>query len=215
MSYSYCTLKFVYILYFKIHINTQITQKKARYLIFYIRPAPFPHLPSANHSAQQACTLKPHLPARGHVDPCPAPTCHNHRNRYTYPSPHSPSPLSAPLRSRAPRRHCRLPLATRKRIRWGSVGSSAMWWRALRARRRLSGSRPASTAAAVEKTCRAVVVPRFGGAEVLEIRQGVPVPDLKPREVLVRARAVSINPLDLRVSSPCWIHDPSMWLTGS
>jgi len=50
---------------------------------------------------------------------------------------------------------------------------------------------------------RAVVLPRFGGPEVLELRPSVGVPDLKPREVLVRARAVSINPLDLRVSSSC------------
>ncbi|NP_001267731.1 reticulon-4-interacting protein 1, mitochondrial-like [Setaria italica] len=77
-----------------------------------------------------------------------------------------------------------------------------MWWRAVRARRRIAGARPASTAAAAaEKSCRAVVVPRFGGPEVLEVRQGVPVPDLKPREVLVRTRAVSINPLDLRMRS--------------
>jgi hypothetical protein len=81
-----------------------------------------------------------------------------------------------------------------------------MWWRtAARARRRIAGTRPASTAAgagAERRSSRAVVVPRFGGPEVLELRQGVPVPDLKPREVLVRARAVSINPLDLRVSTP-------------
>ncbi|OAY65407.1 Reticulon-4-interacting protein 1, mitochondrial [Ananas comosus] len=49
--------------------------------------------------------------------------------------------------------------------------------------------------------CRAVVVPRFGGPEVLEVRGAVAVPDLKPREVLVRSRAVSINPLDLRMRS--------------
>ena len=50
-------------------------------------------------------------------------------------------------------------------------------------------------------SCRAVVLPRFGGPEVLEFRSNVEVPDLKPNEVLVRARAVSINPLDTRVSS--------------
>ncbi|KAG0461210.1 hypothetical protein HPP92_021507 [Vanilla planifolia] len=50
-------------------------------------------------------------------------------------------------------------------------------------------------------TCRAVVLPRFGSSEVLEIRPFVAVPELKPREVLVRARAVSINPLDLRMRS--------------
>ncbi|KAI0513376.1 hypothetical protein KFK09_009393 [Dendrobium nobile] len=49
--------------------------------------------------------------------------------------------------------------------------------------------------------CRAVVLPRFGGPEVLEFRSSVEVPDLKPQEVLVRARAISINPLDLRVRS--------------
>ncbi|EAZ13567.1 hypothetical protein OsJ_03482 [Oryza sativa Japonica Group] len=78
-----------------------------------------------------------------------------------------------------------------------------MWWRAARARRRIAGARAASTSAAAagEKSCRAVVVPRFGGPEVLEVRQGVPVPDLKPGDVLVRARAVSINPLDLRMRS--------------
>ncbi|KAG8055409.1 hypothetical protein GUJ93_ZPchr0001g33029 [Zizania palustris] len=80
-----------------------------------------------------------------------------------------------------------------------------MWGRAAaRARRRIAGARTASTAAAAEEeksSCRAVVVPRFGGPEVLEVRQGVPVPDLKPGQVLVRARAVSINPLDLRMRS--------------
>ena len=48
--------------------------------------------------------------------------------------------------------------------------------------------------------CRAVLLPRFGGPELLELRHDVNVPDLKPNEVLVRARAVSINPLDTRVS---------------
>uniref|UniRef100_A0A7N2R931 Enoyl reductase (ER) domain-containing protein n=1 Tax=Quercus lobata TaxID=97700 RepID=A0A7N2R931_QUELO len=47
-------------------------------------------------------------------------------------------------------------------------------------------------------SCRAVVLPRFGGPEVLEVRPNVEVPDLKPNEVLVRARAVSVNPLDTR-----------------
>ncbi|KAM1474862.1 hypothetical protein ACFX2I_030826 [Malus domestica] len=50
-------------------------------------------------------------------------------------------------------------------------------------------------------SCRAVVLPRFGGPEVLELRPIVQVPDLKPHEVLVRARAVSINPLDTRMRS--------------
>lgn len=54
----------------------------------------------------------------------------------------------------------------------------------------------------VVTSCRAVVLPRFGGPEVLELRPNVEVPDLKPNEVLVRTRAVSINPLDTRVCLP-------------
>ncbi|KAK0599952.1 hypothetical protein LWI29_010134 [Acer saccharum] len=50
-------------------------------------------------------------------------------------------------------------------------------------------------------TCRAVVLPRFGGPEVLQLRSNVQVPDLKPNELLVRTRAVSINPLDTRMRS--------------
>lgn len=52
-------------------------------------------------------------------------------------------------------------------------------------------------------TCRAVVLPHFGGPEVLQLRPDVEVPSLKPDEVLVRARAVSINPLDTRVRFLC------------
>ncbi|XP_021773752.1 reticulon-4-interacting protein 1, mitochondrial-like [Chenopodium quinoa] len=48
-------------------------------------------------------------------------------------------------------------------------------------------------------SCRAVLLPHFGGPQVLELRDDVDVPDLKPNQVLVRARAVSINPLDLRM----------------
>ncbi|KAH6764250.1 GroES-like zinc-binding alcohol dehydrogenase family protein [Perilla frutescens var. hirtella] len=48
-------------------------------------------------------------------------------------------------------------------------------------------------------SCRAVLLPRFGGPEMLELREDVRIPDLKPNEVLVRARAVSVNPLDCRV----------------
>ncbi|XP_020249774.1 reticulon-4-interacting protein 1 homolog, mitochondrial-like, partial [Asparagus officinalis] len=47
----------------------------------------------------------------------------------------------------------------------------------------------------------AFLLPRFGGPEALELKPSVALPDLKPREVLVRARAVSINPLDLRMRS--------------
>ncbi|KAK9910969.1 hypothetical protein M0R45_034901 [Rubus argutus] len=55
-------------------------------------------------------------------------------------------------------------------------------------------------------SCRAVVLLRFGGPEVLELRPNVDVPDIKPSEVLVRSRAVSINPFDTRVSPPLHFH---------
>ncbi|PSS05840.1 Reticulon-4-interacting protein [Actinidia chinensis var. chinensis] len=50
-------------------------------------------------------------------------------------------------------------------------------------------------------SCRAVLLPRFGGPEALEVRNDASVPDLKPNQVLVRARAVSVNPLDTRMRS--------------
>ncbi|KEH38664.1 putative 2-alkenal reductase (NAD(P)(+)) [Medicago truncatula] len=48
-------------------------------------------------------------------------------------------------------------------------------------------------------TCRAVLLPSFGGPQNLEIHPNVEVPPLKPNEVLVHSRAVSINPLDTRM----------------
>ncbi|KAG6548773.1 hypothetical protein Mapa_009534 [Marchantia paleacea] len=48
-------------------------------------------------------------------------------------------------------------------------------------------------------TCTAVLVRRFGGPEVMEYRNGVALPDLGTNDVLVRARAVSVNPLDIRM----------------
>ncbi|CAN6444186.1 unnamed protein product [Victoria cruziana] len=53
----------------------------------------------------------------------------------------------------------------------------------------------------ISTTCRAVVVPRFGGPDVLELRSDVEIPDLKPHDVLVRTRSVSVNPLDTREAS--------------
>ncbi|KAL2331390.1 hypothetical protein Fmac_018971 [Flemingia macrophylla] len=47
--------------------------------------------------------------------------------------------------------------------------------------------------------CRAVLLPHFGGPHVLQLHSHVPVPELKPHQVLVRARAVAINPLDTRM----------------
>ncbi|EFJ13796.1 hypothetical protein SELMODRAFT_121667 [Selaginella moellendorffii] len=48
-------------------------------------------------------------------------------------------------------------------------------------------------------TCRAVVLPRFGGPEVLELRKDVPVPHLEAEEVLVRTVAAGVNPLDIKM----------------
>ncbi|KAG0626048.1 hypothetical protein M758_2G098600 [Ceratodon purpureus] len=48
-------------------------------------------------------------------------------------------------------------------------------------------------------TCRAVVLPRFGGPEVLEVRDDSILPDLGASDVLVRTHAVGVNPLDMRM----------------
>ncbi|KAK1325049.1 hypothetical protein QJS10_CPA01g02076 [Acorus calamus] len=79
-------------------------------------------------------------------------------------------------------------------------------WKLFRAVRSTARANPSSSPArrclrSISTTCRAVVLTRFGGPEVLELRHGVGVPDLRPREVLVRARAVSVNPLDMRMRS--------------
>jgi hypothetical protein len=72
-------------------------------------------------------------------------------------APPPPLPLHFPSRAKTKPLKAAI-MSLRHRIRWGSVGSSTMWWRAVRARRRFIGSWPASTAVAVEKTYRAVVV---------------------------------------------------------
>ncbi|GAB2222231.1 hypothetical protein Drorol1_Dr00013436 [Drosera rotundifolia] len=56
---------------------------------------------------------------------------------------------------------------------------------------------------------RAVVVPRFGDPDNLEIRDHVEVPNLKPHKVLAKARAVSVNPLDLRSVEAVQLSDGS------
>lgn len=114
---------------------------------------------------------------------------------------HSTNTLHSSLPSPNLRRPLSPPPPPRSAV--GLMGIPTMWRlggrRIVAAGRLPLGLRLASTSAAAT-SCRAVLLPRFGGPEVLEVRSDVAVPDLKPREVLVRARAVSINPLDLRVS---------------
>ena len=43
---------------------------------------------------------------------------------------------------------------------------------------------------------RAVVVQHFGGPEVLEVHRDVPVPQIKPNEVLIKVVAIGVNPVD-------------------
>ncbi|XP_071691923.1 uncharacterized protein [Rutidosis leptorrhynchoides] len=64
---------------------------------------------------------------------------------------------------------------------------------------RYSSNRLAFGIRSIVTTCRAVLLQRFGGADVLQLRDDVRVPDLKSNEVLVRVRAVSVNPLDTRM----------------
>ncbi|XP_077966792.1 quinone oxidoreductase-like [Styela clava] len=48
---------------------------------------------------------------------------------------------------------------------------------------------------------RAVVVNKFGGSEVLEIKRNVPIPKPKENEVLVKVAAVGVNPVDVYIRS--------------
>jgi NADPH2:quinone reductase len=45
---------------------------------------------------------------------------------------------------------------------------------------------------------KAVVLARFGGPDAFELRE-VPVPQVKPRQVLVRVHATAVNPLDYQI----------------
>ncbi|KAG0614777.1 hypothetical protein M758_6G202600 [Ceratodon purpureus] len=48
-------------------------------------------------------------------------------------------------------------------------------------------------------TCRAIVLPCFGGPQVLQVRDDSVLPELGGSDVLVRTHAVGVNPLDMRM----------------
>lgn len=48
-------------------------------------------------------------------------------------------------------------------------------------------------------SCKAVVLPRFGSPDVLEVRSNEKLPDLGSQEVLVATKAAAVNPLDVRM----------------
>ncbi len=50
-------------------------------------------------------------------------------------------------------------------------------------------------------TMKAIRVHEFGGPEVLKYDQGVPVPSIGPKDVLVRVKAVGINPVETYIRS--------------
>ena len=50
----------------------------------------------------------------------------------------------------------------------------------------------------IADTMKAVVLPRFGGADAFELRD-VPVPKVAPRQVRVRVHATAVNPLDVQI----------------
>lgn len=45
---------------------------------------------------------------------------------------------------------------------------------------------------------RALMLTRYGGPEATELRDGVPVPSVGPRQVLVKVRAAGLNPVDFK-----------------
>lgn len=48
-------------------------------------------------------------------------------------------------------------------------------------------------------TCSAVVLPRFGGPDVLQIRSHETLPELGSSQVLVATKAAAVNPIDVRM----------------
>ncbi len=48
------------------------------------------------------------------------------------------------------------------------------------------------------KVMKAIVLPRFGGPDVFELRE-VPVPPVGPRQVRVWVHATAVNPLDYQI----------------
>ena len=52
---------------------------------------------------------------------------------------------------------------------------------------------------------KAVIAERYGGPEVLEIADDIPVPRVGPNGVLVRVHATSVNPVDWKLREG-WLH---------
>ncbi|KAI5069095.1 hypothetical protein GOP47_0015396 [Adiantum capillus-veneris] len=48
-------------------------------------------------------------------------------------------------------------------------------------------------------SCKAVVLPRFGAPDVLQIRSNEKLPELGSKDVLVATKAAAVNPLDVRM----------------
>jgi NADPH:quinone reductase-like Zn-dependent oxidoreductase len=45
---------------------------------------------------------------------------------------------------------------------------------------------------------KAIIIRRFGSADVLEYAENLPIPDIQDHEVLIKVKAAGINPLDIR-----------------
>lgn len=62
----------------------------------------------------------------------------------------------------------------------------------------------------IVKNMKAIRVHKFGGPEVLEYETNVPIPKLESNSVLIRVKAVGINPVDTYVRSGSYARKPKL-----
>ena len=60
---------------------------------------------------------------------------------------------------------------------------------------------------------RAIVIDRYGGPEVLTLRE-IPVPTVRPGDVLIRLRAAGVNPVDALIRSGAFPSFPLPYIVG-
>ncbi|CAF1571506.1 unnamed protein product, partial [Rotaria sordida] len=57
---------------------------------------------------------------------------------------------------------------------------------------------------------RAILVEEFGDANVCQLAEDVPIPEVKPREVLIRVHAAGVNPVDTYIRSGTYSRRPNL-----
>jgi len=57
---------------------------------------------------------------------------------------------------------------------------------------------------------RAILVKEFGDASVCKLVEDVPIPEVQPREVLIRVHAAGVNPVDTYIRSGTYVRRPDL-----